>query len=376
MAPPRKPPANDSDDDDRDSDSDFNPTAPVEQEAPSDSSDDDSDAEIPATTNTKPPSGSEKTRFAFIQTNDKSPKGRNRGTANNAETPTKKGAKGRKRTAAQSAVFDSGDEETITEGTGKKKRKVVIEIDENEEGGEGGWVKTRSQRMLEEKEERPLASTVGATINVDDVWQRLASLPIGRVEEEGATEEQADQIMDDDDYITIKRTTRFAGEVETEEKRVHKHSAEAKLYLEEQEEIKKKAKADEESRAEESSSEKPSLRRPLRRPSRFEPNLLGEVRTLPPHLQLRWPRNKVLSSTKSGNARMPPPPKPGTKLNTVDKSRHDWAGYVDKAGIAEELDVYGKSKQSYLGRKDFLNRAEYRLEDERRDARQKTKPQT
>jgi hypothetical protein len=53
----------------------------------------------------------------------------------------------------------------------------------------------------------------------------------------------------------------------------------------------------------------------------------------------------------------------------VEKSRYDWAGFVDKEGIADELDEYGKSKASYMGRTDFLNRTENRREGELREVR-------
>ena len=180
----------------------------------------------------------------------------------------------------------------------------------------------------------------------------------------------------EDEYITIKRTTRFAGEITTEEKRVHKHSAEAKLYLQEQEEKRRKAtETDENIAPEDQEDPKPTLRRPLKRHSRYEPNPSGEVKALPPHLQLRWPRNKGLNAAgttlKVGTAKAMASLSGATKLNTVEKSRHDWAGFVDKEGIAEELDEYGKSKASYLGREEFLIRAENRQEEERRDARRK-----
>ena len=188
----------------------------------------------------------------------------------------------------------------------------------------------------------------------------------------------------EEDYITIKRTIKFAGEVTTETKRVHKHSAEARLYLKEQEDEKRKdsEKEDVEMATALVEPSKPALRRPLKRPSRFEPNPTGEVKSLPPNLQLRWPRNKYVAPAVAGsiypnagvgNARMPPPLAPATKLNTVEKSRYDWAGFVDKEGIAEELDEYGKSKQSYMGRAEFLNRTENRREDEMRDMRMKGK---
>jgi len=120
------------------------------------------------------------------------------------------------------------------------------------------------------------------------------------------------------------------------------------------------------------------LRRPLKRPSRFEPNPTGEVKGLPPHLQLSWPRTKRLvtaASDPASHSKHAPRVPGATKLNTVEKSRHDWAGFVDKAGIAEELDEHGKSKASYLGRKDFLNRTENIREDERREARMKNMEQ-
>lgn len=162
-----------------------------------------------------------------------------------------------------------------------------------------------------------------------------------------------------------------------------KSSSEARLYLEEQERekaAKSKKQLEEESLPNEpdaAATDKPPLRRPLKRPSRFEPNPLGEVRTLPPHLQLKWPRSKVtgpiaITTNKenfAANNKLAGKLPQATKLNVVDKSRHDWAGFVDKEGIAEELDEYGRSKQSYLSRQDFLNRTEQHREAQSKDAR-------
>ena len=47
----------------------------------------------------------------------------------------------------------------------------------------------------------------------------------------------------------------------------------------------------------------------------------------------------------------------------------DWAGFVDKEGIKDELELAGKSKDSYAARQDFLARSEFRREDEARRAR-------
>jgi hypothetical protein len=55
-----------------------------------------------------------------------------------------------------------------------------------------------------------------------------------------------------------------------------------------------------------------------------------------------------------------------TKLNVVDKSRLDWTGFVHQEGIAEELDVHGKTKEAYLGRMQFLAGVEAKQEEERK----------
>lgn len=57
------------------------------------------------------------------------------------------------------------------------------------------------------------------------------------------------------------------------------------------------------------------------------------------------------------------------KLNTVEKSAMDWAGFVDKEGIADELDAAGKSKNAYKARQEFLARVEQKKDDDARRAR-------
>ena len=258
---------------------------------------------------------------------------------------------------------------------------------------------THSTRQQERK---PLASAKDATIDVDAIWARLSSQHVGR---RADPPKQADPIkVPGEEYITIKRTTTFAGQVTTEERRVPKTSAEAKLYLEEQEReeaARAKKQQQQQQRGEEQVDEeqqhepqeqdvnaitptKPQLRRPLFRRSRFEPNPTGEVKGLPPHLQLRWwqqsrpgavarvtTRIEAAAATTTATTRPTFKPPAATKLNVVDKSRHDWAGFVDQEGIAEELDEYGRSKQSYLSREEFLSRMEQRREAGRVEAKAK-----
>ena len=47
----------------------------------------------------------------------------------------------------------------------------------------------------------------------------------------------------------------------------------------------------------------------------------------------------------------------------------DWAGFVDKEGIAEELQEHEKGGKAYLDRMDFLGRVEGRRDAEAKGAR-------
>ena len=267
-----------------------------------------------------------------------------------------------------------------------------------------------------QKERRPLAKTDGATVDVDALWTQMSSAPLKPIEAIprlnavnahgkkdiaiGGAEVPSITNLDHEDLITVKRTYTFAGQRVTEEKRVPKSSAEARLYLSElaaaqgtsTQPTESAAQPDSEAQVEEPSSDTPQnatkkIRRPLRRPSRFDPNPTGFVRGLPPELQLKWPRKAITISitqpdqengiTASAVSPAPstaapknmPPPEKAQKLNVVEKSRYDWVGYVDKEGIADELDEHGRAKEAYLGRMEFLAGVEARKEEERRRAK-------
>ncbi|KAF2843776.1 BCNT-domain-containing protein [Patellaria atrata CBS 101060] len=268
----------------------------------------------------------------------------------------------------ESEGFDSGDEVVVQE-LKKRRRKQKdgkdIDIDS---GGEGGLIKTRAQRRQEQTERRPLAEIEGATIDVEAAWARLISTPPSpRKKDSGVIASRNARVPieepGEEEFITIKRTYEFAGETVTEERRVLKDSEEARLYL--------ASNTDAKFPQEPSEPAKPLLFRPLKRPSRFEPNPSGEVKAplFPPEKQLKWPR--VGSLNPKLQSSLPTKRDKAQKLNTVEKSRYDWAGFVDKEGIAEELDEYGKAKESYTDRMQFLGRVEGRTENERRAARVK-----
>lgn len=155
------------------------------------------------------------------------------------------------------------------------------------------------------------------------------------------------------DFIRIKRTYNFAGKVHTEEKLVPRDSAEAKLYLSEN------GTADGTSPSDPSS---PTQKRKPRKAFRsvFEPVPVDG-------LSKRSDLNLCLSERL--RARELAKEKEAKKLNTVEKSRMDWAGFVDREGIKDELEVAGKSKDSFAARQDFLARSEAVREEEVRKLR-------
>lgn len=144
---------------------------------------------------------------------------------------------------------------------------------------------------------------------------------------------------DPEDTILIKRTYTFAGKLHTEEKLVPRSSAEAKLYLSE----------NPDPSTLDATPAKRTTKKSFR--SRFEP--VGEL--LPQRADL----NLTVQARREA----------AKKLNVVEKSRMDWAGYVDKEGIKDELELAGRSKQSYNAREEFLARSEAKRDDDARRAR-------
>lgn len=212
------------------------------------------------------------------------------------------------------------------------------------------------------KEERRYATnTDPVTVDVDAIWkQMLSGQPIvPETAQEAETNEikaaeaaqEAEKQPDPSDMIKIKRTYNFAGKVHTEEKMVARDSAEAKLYFASEEGQAAAAAA-----GADASPPKRATRKAFR--SAFEPVLLdaGGARRLDLNLGLA----ARLQAAQELQAK---------KLTTVEKSRMDWAGYVDKEGIQDELALAGKSKHSYAARQDFLARSQAIRDEDSRKAR-------
>jgi hypothetical protein len=188
----------------------------------------------------------------------------------------------------------------------------------------------------------------------------VGAVPAGMVEEE---EEQ----------VTITKVYTFAGQNTKEEKQIPRSTLAKHLSdgWKAADPVLEKEIVDE-SNAETKAAAAPKNRRPLRRPSRYDPNPTGFVRALPPEHQLTWPRKAGTEATVGlENATAPDVakamrPEKAHKLNVVDKSRLDWTGFVVQEGIAEELDTHGKTKEAYLGRMNFLADVEAKQEEERK----------
>jgi len=241
-------------------------------------------------------------------------------------------------TIAEDVDFDnSGDEATIQRGK-KRKRKGGGQTLDDDEGGEGGLIKTRAQRMVEQKERKKLATAEGANVDVNALWAQMAAPAKSEVGSQEVKEQAQNATSDSapadvaasnpphdiEAMITIKRTYDFAGQTMTEEKSVPVSSAEAKLYVAEQARKDQEAAA---SRAASTTAQTPGLRRPKKRASIFG--------------------NKDAAAAQEGKA---------PKLTTLEKSKLDWAAHVDEEGIVEELEEHKKAKGGYLGRMDFLGR--------------------
>jgi hypothetical protein len=236
-----------------------------------------------------------------------------------------------------------------------------------------------------QKDRRPLARTDGATVDVDALWAHMSAAPLKPLQPARPQKGDATKALDaapavttvdaaEEEHVTINRVYTFAGQRTTEEKQIprsalEKHVTDGWKVAEAVTEKSAAAATDPVAR-----TDLPKIRRPRRRPSRFDPNPTGFVRALAQEHQLTWPRKTgPLAATEQENPSVAETvkarPEKAHKLNVVDKSRLDWTGFVDKEGIGEELDTHGKTKEAYLGRMNFLAGVEARKEEERKRAK-------
>lgn len=270
--------------------------------------------------------------------------------------------------AAEDAGFENSGDEAIIE-KGKKRRKKGPQARQiDDDGGEGGLIKTRSMRAVEKAERKAQIVSGPVTIDVDALWASMAAAPVIPAKEvdsrentdksttapqdPGQNKEQAAAGKENEpgEMIKIKRTYNFAGKLHTEEKLVPRESAEARLYLASQ--------AGGGDPAEPGQPDQPDKRMPRKAfRSAFEP-----VLALAEHGQRRDLNLGMAVRLQARHEK-------AKKVNVVEKSRMDWAGFVDKEGIKDELALAGKAKGSFVDRQEFLARSEARRDEEARRVR-------
>ena len=244
--------------------------------------------------------------------------------------------------------------------------------------------------MNRKVEKKPLVDAAAATVDVEALWASMISgkTPVaesnatpsaesskavgptgslspdsrrnGDASQKGRKDSRSPGKLGEgpDAMIMIKRSYNFAGKVHTEQKLVHRDSAEAKLFLSTQQENPPEAAVDDPS----STSPFTKPKRPVKKARRsvFEPVTEG----LRQRTDLHFGERKESGVSLVGGGE-----KEAKKLNTVEKSAMDWAGFVDKEGIKDDLAAAGKSKGAYKARQEFLARVEAKKDEEERKAR-------
>lgn len=204
---------------------------------------------------------------------------------------------------------------------------------------EGGLIKTRRQRQEEEKERKQKKNAnvteSRSTADINSIWEELrgAKSASPAVQQELSTSISTlskPSSNNTAEKIKITRTYEFAGKQITEEKEVDINSEEAKAH---QNSV--KIKSTEETKHP-ITSPVPGLRRKRKRASLLD---------------------AVISNSSN------------TKLSTLEKSRLDWATYVDKNKISDELKY--KNKGGFLEKQDFLDRVDSKRDNLYKEAKSK-----
>lgn len=249
---------------------------------------------------------------------------------------------------------DSGEPSSPRKKRKRRSSDSTVASGGEDSGGEGGLIKTRAQKAKEGFEKPriggvlPSAPGDGNTADVDELWRQMNSKPTKAAASEstsasatpGTESEKVEEKKEDaketkvnaegEETITISRTYTFAGTTHTELKTVPRSSQEARTYL-----------SSISSNSSHSTSATPTPPIDPALPPRRPP-----------------PKKRASIFDAAAAARKPASPAPAQKLNTLEKSRLDWAGFVDKEGIGEELKKHTKGDKAYLDRQAFLGRVE------------------
>lgn len=209
----------------------------------------------------------------------------------------------------------------------------------------GGLIKTRTQRALEEQQSKQYrnASDIKSSVNIDDLWKNLQQQSKERLKRNFSSSSPSPsdtpQPLTSNDKIKIKRKYEFAGEIVTEDRWVDRESAEAREYLNS---IKNKPNTEVETKDDKDKSK----------------DTRG---TDGKKLRIKRKRPPLLEGIISGAIK--------PKFNTLEKSKLDFAQFVDKEGIDDELRQHNKN--GYLEKQDFLSRVEFFKDTQIKEMRKK-----
>lgn len=213
-------------------------------------------------------------------------------------------------------------------------------------------IKTRRQRYQEtlKREYTGLVTAPAPTVDVDEIFAELSqgaahaktewlekskSAPESEKEPTPLPAAAANDGDLQPQTITIKLTYAFAGKIVTETKTVDANLAEAKAYLNSTAHM---ALYDE---------DKPyRLFVPVMR------TVPGELE--PRELRIKLKRPLLIDKFLSGSGKK-------IKLSTLEKSRLDWALFVDKRDIQDELKI--GNRDGYLEKQDFLGRLDAKRDE-------------
>lgn len=233
---------------------------------------------------------------------------------------------------------------------------------------------TSSDLVLCRKTERKTKVASGpVTVDVDALWASMTAAPALPTRQEPPSTDPHDASAGEattagaqgigqsgrdkggpNEMIKIRRTYNFAGKVHTEEKLVARDSAEARLHFASRGDA--GIKGDGEDGHDTTTLDDDVTRVPRRAfRSAFEPTVAGDG----PRADLNL---GIVGRLRARDEK-------ARRLNTVEKSRMDWAGFVDKEGIKDELALAGRAKGAFADRQDFLARTEARREEDARRVR-------
>lgn len=184
-----------------------------------------------------------------------------------------------------------------------------------------GLVRTRAQRAADQQKAPEPVKIADSSVDIDALWAEMNAAPAPRP----ATAAGDKPAGLKEEEIEIERTFKFAGKVTTEKKTVLASSAEGREFLEQQ----KQAAQPETASPDDTAAPKPQKRRP------------GPVKR----------KSTLAEEYAAGRAK---------KLNTLDKSRLDWLGFVDHEGINADLKKHNKN--GYLEKQGFLARVDFNMD--------------